>query len=86
MTVFFKILQEANETFKVSIVEKDSNSEIPLQNAVIDDSINNFINLTDKNDKIFLLIASHQNNEILFEQEKFKNIFLILDGYSVNYN
>ena len=36
-------LQEANETFKVSIVEKDSNSEIQLQNDVIDKSINNFI-------------------------------------------
>ena len=86
MTVFFKILQGTNETFKVSFVEKDSNAEIHLQNAVVDGSINNFINLTGKNDKIFLLIAGHHNNEILFEQEKFKDSFLILDGYSVNYN
>jgi hypothetical protein len=86
MAVFFKILQETNQTFKVSLVEKHSNAEIPLQNAVIDGSINNFINLTNKNDKIFLLISGHHNNELQFEKEKFKNLFLILDGYSVNYN
>jgi hypothetical protein len=86
MTVFFKILHERNETFKVSFVEKYSNAEIHLRNAVVDGSINNFINLTGKNDKIFLLVAGHHNDEIVFEQEKFKDLFLILDGYSVNYN
>jgi hypothetical protein len=81
--LLFEILQTANQTFQISLVRKDSEEQIFLDNAEIDQSINDFIRLTNKNDKIFLLIGSSQNDEILPEAEKFKNLLLILDGYSV---
>jgi hypothetical protein len=82
--IHFKIFYENRQPSRVSVFEQCNNVEIPLQNAMIDTSVGEFIKLTEKNDKIFLLIAGHENGEIVFDEEKFRNLVLILDGYEID--
>jgi hypothetical protein len=81
--IFFKILQNGNDNFRISIVKKESEEEIFLHYSEVDQSIHRFINLTPENDKIFLLIGSRRNNDLIPGNEKFRNLLLILDGYSL---
>ena len=80
------LLITGNEDIKnviLSIVNGKNDDSFNFPNAVLDHSFKTFVSITEKNDKIFVLMASEADRQVKFDNDKHKTLILILEGYTI---
>src|SRR4029078_7156427 len=81
-----RLLITGNEDIKnviLSIVNGKNDDSFNFPNAVLDYSFKTFVGITEKNDKIFLLMASEADRHVKVDKDKHQTLILILEGYTI---
>ncbi len=82
--VFQFNINKLSKNVELYLANEESDELYKFTNAIIDEeSVRNFITLTDLNDKIPLLIGNYDSDRIQLNQATKNNLLLILDGYKV---